>query len=120
MRTHGSRTIKILKSDLIDTLNKNKDNHIVEYGKAVIGYKKEALKQLANLEKIVNDGSLKIRLDLVTPVNSTENYDKIIEMFEWEINEEVELTQDEFKEYVQDESSFAISAKFSNQTYFNS
>ena len=38
-------------------------------------------------------------------------------MFEWEVDDVVELEQNEFNEYVQDETEFAIQAKFSNMFY---
>jgi hypothetical protein len=117
MRHMSSRTINVKKVDLIAKIVENKANHIAEYNKAVIAYKEEALKQLADLTEKVNNGALNVKLDLVTPVNNAENYDKIVEMFEWEVNNIVELKQDEFNEYVQDETDFAVSAKFSNTFY---
>lgn len=117
MRRTGSRTISVKKADLIAKIKENKENHITEYGKAVIAYKEAALELLAELTKKVNEGDLDIRLNLVTPINNSANYDKIIEMFEWEVNEIVELEQNEFLEYVQDETDFAVNAKFSNSTY---
>ena len=39
-------------------------------------------------------------------------------MFEWDVEDEVELQQGEFLEYVQDETSFALEAKLSNSAYF--
>lgn len=117
MRHSNSRTIKVKKSDLIDKINENKNLHIAEYNNAVILYKEEALKQLNALINATNNGDLEIKLNLVTPVNNVENYDKIIEMFTWEVDDIVELSQDEFLEYVQDETDFARSAKFSNAMY---
>ena len=118
MRQHGSRMIKIKKADLIAQIEENKLVHIEEYEKAVIAYKKEALKQLANLTVKVNDGEIEgIRLELTKPVDNRENYDKVVEMFSWEVEPLVELSQDEFKEYVQDETQFALSAKLSNSMY---
>ena len=117
MRHMSSRTINVKKVDLIARIKENKENHIVEYNKAVIAYKEEALKQLADLTKQVGEGKLGVKLELVTPVNNAENYDKIVEMFEWEVEEVVQLKQDEFNEYVQDETDFAVSAKFSNTFY---
>ena len=38
-------------------------------------------------------------------------------MFEWEVEEFVELEQQEFLEYVQDETDFAVTAKMSNMAY---
>jgi len=120
MRRTGSRTIKVNKQQLIDKIKENKKNHVEEYAKAVIAYKEEALRQLANLTEKVNEGALNIQLNLITPIDNSVNYDKIVEMFEWEVDEVVELEQNEFLEYVQDETEFARSAKFSNMMYVDS
>ncbi len=117
MRHHGTRTIKVNKDKLIEQIRKNKENHIVEYDKAVVAYKEEALRQLNEQIKKVEEGSLIASLNLVTPINNAENYDKIIEMFEWEVDDVVSLEQQEFNEFVQDETEFAVQAKFSNAMY---
>jgi len=118
MRRTGSRTIKVNKIDLITKIKENKKNHVEEYAKAVIAYKKEALRQLIDLTKKVNKGELNVKLELTTPIDNAENYDKVIEMFVWEVEEIVELEQYEFLEYVQDETEFARIAKMSNTAYF--
>lgn len=117
MMRHGNRTIKVDKTKLIAQILANKENHIKEYEKAVVAYKKEALKQLAEQTQRVEDGALDAKLDLVEPVNNSDNYDKVVDMFEWEVEDQVELTQDEFREYVQDETDFAMQAKMSNAYY---
>ena len=113
----GSRTIKVKKKDLIARIKENKEKHIELYEKAVVAYKATALEQLQHLTDKVNNGSLNIALQLVTPINNSEDYDSIIEMFEWEVDEEVELGQDEFRQYVQDETTFAQQAFMSNMSY---
>ena len=113
----GNRTIKVKKNKLIEKIKEIKKNHIELYEKAVVAYKEEALEQLEELTAEVNDGSLEISLDLVTPINSEKDYDAIIEMFEWEVEDEVELGQDEFRQYVQDETHFAQAAMESNMMY---
>jgi hypothetical protein len=117
MRLMGNRTIKVNKAELIKQIKGNKQNHIIEYGKAVTAYKIEGTKQLLLLLDSVDKGSLKASLNLTSPVNNSENYDKIVDMFTWEVSDEVELTQDEFKEYVQDDTSFSRNAKFANMSY---
>ena len=117
MRRNGSRTITVDKADLIAQIGKNKEAHIIAYDKAVIAYKAEALKQLKGQIDRVNDGALDARLKLTTPVNNVENYDKIIKMFGWEKAAEVELTQDEYNEYVEDETEVSRHAKMSNTMY---
>jgi enoyl reductase-like protein len=117
MLTTGNRKIKIKKQKLIDKIKENKKTHIELYEKAVIAYKKEALEQLGKCTNEVNDGTLDIKLDLVTPIDNSQNYDDILEMFEWEVEDEIELGQNEFREYVQDETDFAQQAMFSNTLY---
>jgi hypothetical protein len=120
MRRTGSRTIKVNKLKLIEKIKENKKNHVEEYAKAVIAYKEEALRQLTDLAEKVKEGALDIKLNLITPIDNSTNYDKIVEMFEWEVDAEVELEQSEFLEYVQDETEFARTAKFSNMMYVDS
>lgn len=117
MANYGNRIIKVNKQSLINRIKENKENHIKEYKKAVIAYKKEALKQLAELTKKVKDGQLKISLNLVSPIDNTKHYDNVIQMFDWDVNDEVDLTQNEFNEYIQDQTEFARQAKFSNSSY---
>jgi len=118
MMRHGSRSISVNKADLIVKIKENKENHIKEYEKAVVAYKEEALRQLKTQLTFVEDGALDAKLDLITPVNNAKNYDRVIEMFEWEVEDVVVLEQDEFKEYVQDETDFAVRARMSNSAYF--
>lgn len=117
MRNNGSRIIKLKKADLIERIKENKEKHIIGYEKAVTFYKKEAAEQLEKLMKLNTEGDLSLSLNLTTPVNNAENYDKISAMFEWEIESEIELTQEEFNEYVLDDTSYARNAMFSNTMY---
>jgi hypothetical protein len=117
MRRTGTRTVKVNKAKLIAKVKENKEAHIVAYAKAVEAYKKEALKQLAELTKRVEAGDTSIRLNLTTPIDNVKSYDKILDIFEWEIDEEVELEQKEFNEYVQDETESARHAMMSNSMY---
>lgn len=117
MRRNGNRTITVNKEQLINKIKENKAAHIEAYKKAVVAYKAEALKQINEQLESVNSGSLNAKLELVTPVNNEANYDKIIEMFNWEVNAEIELSQQEFNEYVQDETEFARHAMMSNAMY---
>lgn len=115
---HGNRTIKVKKKDLIVKIKENKKNHVKEFEKAKDAYREEALRQLRTQLERVEEGALNAKLDLITPVDNSENYDRIIEMFEWEVKDVVKLEQDEFQEYVQDTTDFAVKARMSNTAYF--
>ena len=117
MRQNGNRTIKVVKADLIKKIIENKEAHIEAYAKAEVAYKKEALKQLAELTDKVNKGDMTVRLNLTTPVDNRKNYDKITGMFEWDVEDEVELSQQEYNEYILDETEAARHALMSNSAY---
>ena len=119
MRINGSREVTVNKANLIQKIKENKANHEVEYLKAVEAYKVEAEKQLKQQLEALAQGSLSIRVNLVAPSNKSDEYDKIIQIFEWDITDEVTLSQSEFNEYVLDETSFAREAKMLNSTYVN-
>ena len=116
----NARQIEVKKEDLISKIKANKENHIKEYNEAVEAYKIEAKKQLKNQLKELANGSLSVKVQLTSPVNQAEEYDKLITMFGWEIKDEVVLSQGEFNEYVLDETSFSIQAKFANSFYSSS
>lgn len=117
MQRNGSRTMMVNKANLITKIKENKVAHIRAYAKAMIAYKKEALKQLAEQVIKAKAGDTTLRLNLITPIDNTKAYDATLEMFEWDINGEVELTQKEFNEYVRDETEAARHASISNQMY---
>lgn len=117
MHQKFNRTVTIKKSQLLEKIKENKLAHIKDYDEAVEAYKIEALKQLESAKTELDGGSLKIRIQLTTPVNRSDEYDKVIEMFNWEVKEEIELTQNEFNEYVHDDNDFSRSAKLANSSY---
>lgn len=113
----NSRTIKVKKRDLLEKIRANKENHKKEYEEAVSAYRIEAKKQLNQQKKALEKGDLNIHLNLVAPVNMESEYDKLIQIFEWEVEDHVELSTGEFNEYVLDETHFAVNAKMLNSTY---
>jgi hypothetical protein len=119
MRSYGTRTIKVKRVELLNRIKENKAIHIKEYEEAIVAYKEEALKQLSSLTKKAQEGSLRLELKLVHPVNKADEYDKLILMFQMEVEDVVELQQDEFNAYIFDELDFSTAAKMSNTHYMN-
>ena len=119
MHQHHNREVTINKASLIAKIEENRDSHVKEYELAIVAYKKEAEKQLRKLTKDLRDGELNLQLKLISPINRKEEYDKVIEMFKWEISENVVLSQKEFNEYVHDDNSSAVHAKMLNSTYLH-
>jgi nitrate reductase assembly molybdenum cofactor insertion protein NarJ len=117
MRNHGTREILMKKAQLIAAIKQNKAVHIKAYAKAIIAYKKEALKQLAEQTKAAKEGKLTIFLNLTSPVSLVEHYDELVEMFEIDVREELTLTQQEYNEYYKDKTENTRHAMMSNQMY---
>ena len=118
MRTNpNSRQITVDKAKLIEKIKENKAKHIQEYEEAVIAYKKKADELLNKAALDLAAGKMDIRINLVTPVNESAEYDKLVDMFTWEVEEKVVLSQGEFNEYVFDETPFAVQAKMLNSSY---
>lgn len=117
LRQHGDRNITVSKADLIKRIKENKATHEKAYAKAVVAYKKQALTQLSELTKKAKGGDLKLHLNLTTPINNVEHYDKLIRMFEWEKADDVVLSQQEFNEYIEDDTEVARHAFLSNSMY---
>ena len=117
MHARHNRTITIKKDKLIAKIKENKEAHIQEYNEAVAAYKVEATSQLLKAKENLDNGKLDIAIHLTTPINRSEDYDKVIEMFNWEEKDEIELTQHEFNDYVHDDNDSSRSAKFANSFY---
>jgi hypothetical protein len=117
MHLRHNRTVNVEKEDLINKIKENKEKHVKEFNEACVAYKKEALEQLAKLKAKIENDELGINLMLVTPVNRSSEYDKIIEMFNWDVKSVVELTQSEFNDYVHDDNESARGASMSNSMY---
>lgn len=119
MHMRHNRIVNINKKDLIDKILQNKEAHILEFEEAKKAYVIEAHRLLEGAKKRVDEGKMDILVRLTTPVNRADEYDKVIEMFKWEVNEEVQLTQSEFNEYVHDDNDSARTAKLANSSYSN-
>lgn len=117
MRQLSDRKIKVDKAKLIEKIKENKAKHIQEYKEAVEEYKKEAAKKLEELKIDLDAGKTNLYLSMTQPENKEEEYDKLVEQFNWELAEVVELSQNEFNQYVHDEFDFAIQARVSNLSY---
>lgn len=99
------QTIKVSKNDLREALINNRAKHVEEYERSLNGYFKAAEKAVANLLEKVKGRTSEIDLDinLVRPVSYEKHYDTALEMLDWHQGTSVDLTQAEFRQYIQDE-----------------
>lgn len=100
----GLSTITVHREELLAKLRANRKSHQREFKKAMAGYREQAIKTLKRHLKEAEDGQeIKAHLSLPKPDDHTEDYDRVIEMVEMSVADTIELTAQEFSQYVRDD-----------------
>jgi hypothetical protein len=111
-------TITVAKPELLKVLKANRDQHRELYEEAWAGYCKAARAELEESLKRIKAGKPIPRyLVAVAPEDHTNDYEDVIAMLEMAINDEIELTQAQFKQYVQDDWGWKEQWVTSNTQY---
>lgn len=125
------RTVLVSRTRLLKTLHENREKHSRDYKQAVIDYKDVALERSSKaLDKAKRDLESNfaavvhkinnfdpenvsvgdrvtilqaVAFDLRVPEDHTKAYDVAIQMADWEVNDNVELTQAQFQCFVLDD-----------------
>ena len=72
--------------------------------KAQEGYRKAVIKELDRMLQDARDNkNIQLHVMLTAPEDHTEDYNQVIQMLEWSIDEEVELVRSDFVRYVMDD-----------------
>ncbi len=114
------KQITVKKDELLEKLKDNRDKHRLMVLKAQKGFKIAAKKKLEELLAKVNSNRL---VDFYTlhelnqPMDKTEDYDRVIEMLEMEIENEVKVSESEFRCFVQDKWGWTDQMLLSNTKY---
>jgi len=112
------RAVTINKGELLDILTENRTKHEAEYKDAYEGYLKACVKSLESHLKRFKAGECeKVKWKEVPPVNQTKDYDRVIYMLNLSVDEVIELTSDEFQNYVQDDWHWKEHWGLSNSKY---
>lgn len=118
------KTVKVKKDTLVNTLKDNMVTHVADYELAWEAYHKAVIANATNLlerAKNVKKGRpVQLYINLEMPVNHEDDYVRTIEMCEWEVADEVDLSEAEFRQFVQDEWSWKGQFTASNVQYTGS
>ena len=95
---------QVKREKLLEVLRENRSKHRAIFDEAIENYKAECLslleKKIAKLKK----GKMpRMSIRLLIPEDHTEDYDRVIKMFEMDVREEIELEENEFGMYVMDD-----------------
>lgn len=109
------RTTRVKKDDLQEIVLRNRDKHRSTYEQAFAAYREVARDRLERALAALGSGETPpLHFGLVIPEDHTDDYSTVLEMLAMETRDEIELSWDEFRNYVQDE--WGWSARFNETT----
>jgi hypothetical protein len=117
-------SIKVNRINLLNTLKTNRTAHAEEYALAEKGYWLEfetrlakALKQIRKHGRVERGTFGGFGLEPSMPQNHTSDYDTVIKMLEFSVDDIIELDSARFQQYVMDNWQWTSNVKAIN-TYF--
>lgn len=111
-------TVSVDVERLRGTLQANRAQHTDAYEKAKAGYIKVMKQRLGEyVDQLANGEVLAVRYLDPPPDDHTNDYDDAIQMMLWSQESTIELTQAQFKQYVQDDWGWKDSWLTSNTAY---
>jgi hypothetical protein len=100
--------IRVSKADLIETITKNRDEHRETFLAAQKKFRERVIEALdQRLEEARAGKHVSLTISLPEPVDYTDEYQRALDMLDWEQREEVELDQESFAQLVRNEWSWA-------------
>jgi hypothetical protein len=118
------RTITVQKAMLVDVLKNNRETHQDDFDLAYEGFRQKAMDNvetlLERLRKAPHGEPVQLWIQLEPPQNHIEDYDRALQMCEWEVGDQMELTETEFQQLVQDDWTWKQQFSTSNKLYTGS
>ena len=96
--------MKFKKNDLVLTVQKNRDAHRAIFLEALDGYKKKAIDQLeAHIERVKRGDVYQLYVSLAEPMDHTRDYNRLLKMLDMTVDEDIEITEAQFAQYILDD-----------------
>lgn len=110
--------VKVKRLTLLSKLTDNRKVHAEEFEKALGAYRDVAISRLTDMLTVAkNGGAIATRTDLVEPVSKVAEYDRAIAMLDMSVEDNIDLTQDEFDCLVLDNWKWKSMATYANKLY---
>ena len=116
---HGiTMKVKCKTVDVIDFLKTNRDKHAKIVEEARKGYVERAQKALTKKLQAIKEGHIvSLHIDLMPPQDYTRTYDTAIKMLDMHMENTIELTAAEVRQFVEDDWGWQENFLISNSTY---
>lgn len=96
--------MKFPKDQIIQTVRQNREAHRAIFEEALEGYRDKVVESLnAHLERIKRGEVLAISVHYPQPEDHTRDYDRLLEMLKLTTDGDVELSETQFAQYMQDD-----------------
>lgn len=112
------KDITVEKARLLETLQRNRDEHKDIFLRAQEIYRKRVIELLdRNLADARAGREIITFINLPQPKDYTKEFDKAIAMLDWETSDEITLGEHDFQRYVQNEWEWAQAFAASTASY---
>lgn len=113
--------ITVRKTELREIIQANRDEHREIFEEAVEAFKARCIEELESRLKDVRAGrKINMMISLPVPEDHTEDYDRALRMLELSIDDEIDLTEEDVAQYVQDDWSWSRAWAANTGSYSNS
>lgn len=112
------RTVTVKRDELLRIVKGNRERHREIFLRAQEEFRKRAVEELEKRLADARDGKhFDQHLGMVEPIDRTQDYDRVISMLEMSVDEQIDLTQEEYASYVMDDWSWKRQWIASNSEY---
>lgn len=99
----GFSMVRMSKTDLVRRITANRDEHRKIYEEAMSGWKRSVIDALDAAYKDALEGkAFRVWFELTRPEDHSDEYDTVIQLLDASLDEEFELTNQEFRNFVLD------------------
>lgn len=113
--------ITVKKTDLVAKITANRDLHVAAHKAALDGWRKtvkDALEEaLPAFERDEDLAAFNFAYKYAKPASFVEEYDRALEMLEWETADDIRLSEVDFRHFVQDDWDWSKGFKIGTSQY---
>ncbi|MCZ6654841.1 MAG: hypothetical protein O7D91_17670 [Planctomycetota bacterium] len=110
--------VTVRKSELLEALKENRAQHRKIFEEACEGFRVEACRLLKQKLDDAKEGRrINLSFSLTQPVDQTREYDQVIRMCEMSLDDQIELENHEFQQFVMDRWDWRDQFLMSNSRY---
>ena len=114
----GQSTVHVKREELLTRIKENRAKHRDEFERAWDGYTKAVREWLEkSLDALKAGKKIDVAFRGPIPQDHTEDYDRVIDMLQMEIRDELEIDETQFAQYVRDDWGWKGQFVTTNSTY---